>query len=90
MKFGHYVTVDDSGNYFTFHELNVRIKIKCHVSQAECLHNNSSQQELRLPVPHTTSFPGSLILLLLGNEVNSQVNFRAWLYDLKNRLAEIC
>ena len=28
MKFGCYVTVDDGGNYVTFHELNVRIKIK--------------------------------------------------------------
>ena len=28
MKVGCYVTVDDSGNYVTFHELNVRIKIK--------------------------------------------------------------
>ena len=28
MKFGCYVTVDDSGNYVMFHELNVRIKIK--------------------------------------------------------------
>ena len=25
MKFGCYVTVDDGGNYVTFHELNVRI-----------------------------------------------------------------
>ena len=28
IKFGLYVTVDDSGNYVTFQELNVRIKIK--------------------------------------------------------------
>ena len=28
MKFGRDVTLDDGGNYFTFHELNVRIKIK--------------------------------------------------------------
>ena len=28
MKFGRDVTVDDGGNYVTFHELNVRIKIK--------------------------------------------------------------
>ena len=28
IKVGCYVTVDDGGNYVTFHELNVRIKIK--------------------------------------------------------------
>ena len=28
MKFGRDVTVDDGDNYFTFHERNVRIKIK--------------------------------------------------------------
>ena len=28
MKLGCYVIVDDGGNYVTFHELNVRIKIK--------------------------------------------------------------
>ena len=28
MKFGRYVIIDDGGNYVTFHELNVRIKIK--------------------------------------------------------------
>ena len=28
MKFGRYVTVDDSGNYVTFHKLKVCIKIK--------------------------------------------------------------
>ena len=28
MKVGCYVTVDDCANYVTFHELNVRIKIK--------------------------------------------------------------
>ena len=28
MKVGCYVTVDDGGNYVTFHGLNVRIKIK--------------------------------------------------------------
>ena len=28
MKVGCYVTVDDGGNYVTFHKLNVRIKIK--------------------------------------------------------------
>ena len=28
MKLGRYVTVDDDGNYVTFHELNVRMKIK--------------------------------------------------------------
>ena len=28
MKVGCYVTVDDSGNYVTFHGLNVHIKIK--------------------------------------------------------------
>ena len=27
MKLGRYVTVDDGGNYATFHELNLRIKI---------------------------------------------------------------
>ena len=73
MKFGRYVTVDDNGNYVTFHELNVRIKIKCYVSRAERLHNNSSQRELRPVVPHT-------VLRL------KQVNFKARLHDLKNRL----
>ena len=28
MKVGCYVTVDDNGNYVTFHKLNVRVKIK--------------------------------------------------------------
>ena len=28
MEVGCYVTVDDGGNYVTFHELNVRKKIK--------------------------------------------------------------
>ena len=28
MKVGSYVIVDDAGNYVTFHELNIRIKIK--------------------------------------------------------------
>ena len=28
IKVGCYVTVDDGSNYVTFHELNVRIKIK--------------------------------------------------------------
>ena len=28
MKLGHYVIVDDGGNYVTFHKLNVHIKIK--------------------------------------------------------------
>ena len=28
MRVGCYVTVDDGGNYVTFHELNVRKKIK--------------------------------------------------------------
>ena len=28
MKLSRYVTVDDGGNYSTFHELNVPIKIK--------------------------------------------------------------
>ena len=28
MKLGCYVTVDDGGNFVTFHELNVRIRIK--------------------------------------------------------------
>ena len=28
MKLGRYVIVDDGGNYATFHELNIRIKIK--------------------------------------------------------------
>ena len=57
----------------TFHELNVHIKIKCHVSRAEHSHNNSTQGERRLPVPH--------IVLRL-----KQVNFKARLHDLKNRL----
>ena len=73
MKFGHHVTVDDGSNYVTFHQLNVRIKIKCHFSRAEHLHNNSSQRELRPPVLH--------IMLRL-----KQINFKAWLHDLKNRL----
>ena len=63
MKFG-YVTVDDGGNYVTFHEVNVRIKIKCHVLRAERSHNNSLQRELRPPVPH--------IVLRL-----KQINFKA-------------
>ena len=73
MKFGCYVTVDDGGNYVMFQELNVCRKFKCHVSRGEHLHNNSSQREFRLPVPH--------IVLRL-----KQVNFKARLYDLKNRL----
>ena len=28
MKLGHYVIVDNSGNYVMFHELNVRMKVK--------------------------------------------------------------
>ena len=28
MKLGHYVIVDNSSNYVTFHELNVCIKVK--------------------------------------------------------------
>ena len=28
MKLGRYVTIDDGGNYATFHELNIRITIK--------------------------------------------------------------
>ena len=73
MKLGRYVTVDDGGNCVTFQELNVLIKIKCHVSRAERSHNNSSQRELRPPVQH--------IVLRL-----KQVNFKARLHDLKNRL----
>ena len=67
------VTVNDGDNYVTFHELNVRIKIKCHVSRAERSHNNSSQRELRPPVPN--------IVLRL-----KQVNFKVQLHDLKTRL----
>ena len=68
------VTVDDGSNYVTFHELNVRIKIKCHFSRPERSHNNnSSQRHLRLPVP--------CIVLRL-----KQVNFEARFHDLKNRL----
>ena len=70
MKFGRNVTVDDGGNYVTFYELNVCIKIKCHVSRAERSHINSSQGELRSPVLH--------IVLRL-----KQVNFKARLHDLK-------
>ena len=39
-----YVTLDDSGNYVMFHELNVPIKIN--------KNNNSSQRELGSPVLH--------------------------------------
>ena len=75
MKFGRYVRVDDGGNYVTFHELNVGIKIKCHVSRAERSHNNFSQRELRPPIPH--------IELRL-----KQVNFKARLHDLQNGLVK--
>ena len=34
IKVGCYVTVDDGSNYVTFHELNVRIKIKT-ISKAQ-------------------------------------------------------
>ena len=72
MKLGRYETVDDGGNYVMFHDFNVCIKFKCHVSRAErsiiIPHN-----ELRPPLPH--------IALIL-----KQVNFKAQLYDLKNRL----
>ena len=61
-KLGRYVTLDDCGNYVTFHELNVRIKIN---------KNNSSQRELGPPVPHI---------------MQRQVNFKARLHDLKDRL----
>ena len=44
MKLGRYVTLDGSGNYVTFHELNARVKIK--------KYNNSSKQELGPPVPY--------------------------------------
>ena len=64
---------DDGINYVTSHELNVHRKIKCRVLRAECLHNNSSQREPRLPVSH--------IVLRL-----KQVNFKVRLYDLKNGL----
>ena len=65
--------MNHQGLLYNVHEMNVCIKIKCHVSRAERSHNNSSQQELRPPVPH--------IVLRL-----KQVNFKAQLYNLKNRL----
>ena len=42
MKLGRYVIADDGGNYVTFHDLNVSIKIK--------KNNYPSQRELGLPV----------------------------------------
>ena len=67
-KLGRYVTLDDGGNYITFHELNDHVKINNN--------NNSSQRELGPLVPHT-------VVRL------KQVNFKARLHDLKDRLVDI-
>ena len=43
MEVGCYVTVDDGGNYVTFHELNVRKKIKT-IAKAQL--DSASNREL--------------------------------------------
>ena len=35
MKFGRYVTVDDGGNYVTFHELNRRLRKDKKITKAQ-------------------------------------------------------
>ena len=47
MKFGRYVTVDDSGNYVTVHELNVRRIIR-HDESLGCLSNTHINFKARL------------------------------------------
>ena len=45
MKFGRYVTVDDGGNYVTFHEPNVRRIIRHNESLRRLSSTNSVKNE---------------------------------------------
>ena len=60
MKVGGYVTVDDGGNYVTFHGLNVRIKIKT-IKKAQL--DSVSNRELKRGLNCTAVL---LFLLLSG------------------------
>ena len=62
MKVGCYVTVDDGGNYVTFHGLNVRIKIKT-ITKAQL--DSVSNRELKRGLNRTAVLFIFLSLLIL-------------------------